>query len=198
MPVQGKCLEPRTGACPTGSVRAAFPTRRLNRRHRLKRLRKLLLLTTLLFISCNPLRGCAENSFQLVPESRLPKWLTVPSGYRREQLEVWVTDHVPLTALVDDVVVRAADHQSGRLLITLTGRRCEHPRIDQVKRNQWGGFDPGTQLPGFTIIIVNSVMEVIKHDPPGHEDGGWFAITDDDAVVKEAEDSIRRGECRKS
>ena len=153
--------------------------------------RKTLLLAVALFTSCNPVRGCAESDFDLMADSRLPKWFAVPAGLSRNDLTVKLSYYTP-PVTTDDAVLTLFD-RVGHRIGEVSGKMCWHPRIDKLKRNEWGGFDKGVEHPRYVIIRVGEVIEVVDHPAPG----SWFRVTDDAEIVKEALDSLKLGECRK-
>lgn len=131
-----------------------------------------------------------ESEFTLEPDSRLPRWFSLPADFSRGDVTVKLTYYIPVLP-VDDVVFELVDLK-GRKLAEVTGRHCWHPEIDKIKRNQHGGFDLDSE-PRYVIARVNGLVEVIDH--PVH--GPVFQITDDPTLVKQANDSVARGECRK-
>lgn len=155
------------------------------------RFRQTPLLFILSFSACNPIRGLPEASFDLAPDSRLPRWFLLPTGYRRDDVTVTITYYVPW-ASIDDAVTELADQRRGQTLVRSTGQRCWHPQIDRITRNEHGGFDRGSR-PRYTIIRVADVMEVFDHP----EGDSKLRITDDPVIVQEANESLQRGECRK-
>jgi hypothetical protein len=154
--------------------------------------KKYLLVIALLFASCNPMRGCQESYFELQADSRLPKWFTIPARLSRNEVNVTLSYYAGPFDRVDNTVTRLVDRQ-GRTLATVTGVRCWHPTIDKIKRNKFGGFSG--EFPRYVIMRTKDTFEVFDHQPPCCE-GEGFRVTDEPAVVKEASDSIQRGECR--
>jgi hypothetical protein len=152
---------------------------------------KFLLFIVLIFVACNPIRGCVESNFTLTEDSRLPKWFQLPAGYSRTDVIVELFYYIPPGSLVDDTVLELVG-RNGQVLAEVTGKHCWHPDIDRLKRNKWGGFDPDSEEPRYVIVRVNGIMEVIDH--PG---GPIFRVTDNPVLVKQAIDSLQRGECRK-
>jgi hypothetical protein len=49
---------------------------------------KSVALVLLLFSGCSPIRGCEESSFDLAPDSRIPKWFSLPAGVQRSDVKV--------------------------------------------------------------------------------------------------------------
>jgi len=155
------------------------------------RVKQASLLFVLLLAACNPVRGCPEANFDLVQDSRLPRWFSLPPGYARADVTVKINYYVPW-ARIDDAVIELVDQRNGRTLTQLTGEWCWHPQIDRIQRNAFGGFDQGV-APRYTIVRAAGVTEVIDH--PARD--STLRITDDPALVQEANDSLGRGECRK-
>jgi hypothetical protein len=150
-----------------------------------------VLLATLC-AACRPVRGCAESHFVLAAESRLPRWFTLPPGVVRSDVEVGLSYWVSLTpGLANDTVITVRNRQ-GRTLQTVTGNSCWHPETRWTPKGD-GTFTPAP-YPHYMIVTVNGVMEVVSH--PGRND--LFAISDDQAVVTEARESVAKGECRHS
>ncbi len=141
---------------------------------------KLLFIAVLLLVSCSPIRGCMESSFTLTPESRLPKWFPLPTGYTRDAVTVksyYYSSPFP----VDNAVFELTD-QNDKLLMKATGKTCWHPETKK-KRNKYGGLDPDS-YPHYVYVRVNGTLEVIEHIK-----GPTFRIIDDQKLFKEALES---------
>ena len=141
-----------------------------------------LVVFVLIFGSCSSIRGCLESQFTLAPESRLPKWFSLPVGFSRADVTVQLKYYAPLLP-VDDVVLELSG-RNGQKLSEVTGQRCWHPEMKK-KRNQYGGFDPDS-YPHYVYIRANGVLEVIEHTTRP-----TFRIIDDPILVKEAVESNR-------
>lgn len=140
---------------------------------------KMLFIVVLLLVSCSPVRGCVASVFTLAPESRLPKWLSLPEGDSRDAVTVklyYYSSPLP----VDDAVFELTD-QNDTVLASVSGKMCWHPETER-KRNQKGGFDPDSGY--YVYVRINGVLEVIEH---GKEQ--TFRISDDPKLVKEALES---------
>ncbi len=148
---------------------------------------KMLFIVALLLASCSPIRGCLESQFTLAPESRLPKWFSLPGGVSRGDVIVTLKYYTPPVA-VDDAVLELIT-RNGEKLSMVTGQRCWHP-VMKKKRNQYGGFNPDS-YPHHVYIRANGVLEVIEHGP-----GPMFRITDDPMLVKEA--ALESNRCEKN
>jgi hypothetical protein len=147
---------------------------------------KKLIIVALLFASCSPIRGCVESQFTLSPESRLPKWFSLPSGISRDDVTVTLK-YYALPVAVDDAELDLMK-KDGQKLSEVTGQRCWHPQMKK-KQNQYGGFDPES-YPHYVYIRANGIVEVIEHAR-----GPMFRVNDDPKLVKEALESTR---CEKS
>jgi hypothetical protein len=149
---------------------------------------RALVLVALLFASCNPLRGCVESYFELQTDCRLPRWFSVPAGMTRTDVKVTLSFVTGLFGL-DNMVTRLEDSH-GRTLATVTGRSCPHPEGDAVQRNESGGFSGET--PRYTIMVTQDAFEVFDF----RDKSKGVRVSDDPAVVTQASDKVRRGECR--
>jgi hypothetical protein len=124
--------------------------------------------------------GCGyfpEASFELVRESRLPRWFTIPPGFTRADVTVtmdYYIDSEGRTAKFRLLDVRNRPHErqgrpSGRKLAQMEG---------VLKGSQPISLD-GNRDPGFEVITVNGITEVIEH----RQMEPIFYITDDPAVL---------------
>lgn len=116
--------------------------------------------------------GCAESSFELAKESRLPKWFTVPSGMQREDLRVRADYYIgqKIFFLYDS---------KGTLLSEKRGKRYGDYLAPKQLKNPPKGFTEG--YPAYEIVIVDGIIDIIEHrrmEPV-------FYMTDDPAVWKE-------------
>lgn len=143
---------------------------------------KGLFIVALLLVSCSPIRGCVESEFKLAPESRLPKWFSLPAGYTKDDVTVELT-YYSSPVPVDNAVFELVDRK-GKKLSQVTGQMCWHPVMDK-KRNKSGGFDPDS-YPHYVYVHAKGALEVIEHSR-----GSTFKITDDPVLVKEATESKR-------
>ncbi len=128
------------------------------------------LLLIVVFAACSL---NVESKFTLAPESRLPKWFSLPPGKLKNEVTVNLTYFTGGDALFELL------DASGKVLSKEKGRVCWHPETDK-KRNKQGGFDPNLE-PTYTYVRINGVLEVIEH-----RKGPIFRITDDPKLVKEA------------
>ena len=143
---------------------------------------KGLLIIALLLAACSPIRGCVESQFTLEPDSRLPKWFSVPPGYTRSDVTVELTYYVPPFP-VDNAVMELVS-RNGRTLLKVTGEVCWHP-VMEAKKNQYGGFDPDS-YPHYVYIRANEVVEIVEHVR-----GPTFRVKDDPVLLKGALEAKR-------
>jgi len=123
-----------------------------------------------LCISCLAINGCAESSFQLARESRLPKFITTPAGLTRADVSVTL-DYYSFRAKF------TLKDKKGKKLAKVSGKM--KGRYPQQLKNPSQGFDPG--YPAYEVITVNGTTDIIEHrrmEP-------IFYVADDPAVWKE-------------
>jgi hypothetical protein len=121
--------------------------------------RKLVILIALVLSACSPTRGCMESHFKLAADSRLPKWVELPSDLKRDDVTVWLEYwHHPFR---NTASIKVQD-KSGRQRLYLTG---------EVE----GGWGHGSRSVHYKLTI-NGVTELIEHR---HRVGGDVYITDD-------------------
>jgi hypothetical protein len=101
--------------------------------------------------------GCAESSFDLAPDSRLPKWFKVDGALPRADLTVRMSYYVMPNGRTATFTLR---DRSGRKLSeksgTLLGRRPRTPGPND------DGNAPVT-YPGYEVVTVDGITEVIEH-----------------------------------
>jgi hypothetical protein len=54
-------------------------------------------IRSIIAVSVLALAGCAESSFVLAPDSRLPAWFEIPAGRTRGELTVTMDYYIPAT-----------------------------------------------------------------------------------------------------
>ena len=97
-----------------------------------------------------------ESTFQLANESRLPKWITIPSGLDRNDVSISMSYYnSPLGGsakfTLRDSKQRVLEKVNGRL-------KCRYP-IELT--NSLSGLAP--DYPSYEEITVNGVTEIIEH-----------------------------------
>jgi hypothetical protein len=138
-----------------------------------RRAEKFLLFFVALTIAGSAI-GCAESTFELASESRLPKWITLPPGLTRADVSIKMSYFVKpwgrsATFILQDRKGQTLKEVDGKLK-GLEPLHLDHPSP---------GFPPGS--PSYEVITVNGVTEIIEHRKPEP----IFYITDDPAVWKE-------------
>ena len=115
-----------------------------------------------------------ESTFELVSESRLPKWITLPPGLARADVSItmgyynlpWGND---ATFILQDTKGQIRTKVSGKTR-GLGPNQLKHPPP---------GFPTG--YPSYSVITVNGITEIIEHRKPEP----IFYVTDDPAIWKE-------------
>jgi hypothetical protein len=148
--------------------------------------RRPLLLLTLLLVACSPLRGCVESQFRLAPDSRLPAWFSLPADRKRSDLTVTLT----YWTYGDNAEFELIDPRSGATIRDVSGPSCWHPATRYTQKPD-GRFEPPGG-PEYVIATVRGVTDVVEHD----EQNDVFRMAEDEAILREAKESIARGECR--
>ena len=116
------------------------------------------------------LRMLPESAFQLASASRLPKWITLPSGLTRSDVSITMSYFMWSSA---GFVLQNA---KGQTLEEVDGKvKCSDFRIKHPPQ----GFPPG--YPRYTEIVVKGTSEMVEH----RKMEPVFYITDDPAVWKE-------------
>ena len=144
----------------------------------LEYIKLLLVLGVVLFILGFAVdRGCdyfPESSFQLANESRLPKWITLPSGLTRADVSITMNYYVKPWGRTAQFILR---DEEGRIVKKENGKlRCRAP-FELKSPPQ--GFPPG--YPAYEEITVLGMTEIIEHKKMEP----IFYITDDPTVWKQ-------------
>lgn len=141
-------------------------------------------LPVIALAACSPLRGCVESQFSLAPDSRVPQWFAAPLVKDRSKV------NVTLTYWTNGDAEFELKNQWGTILRDVTGPSCWHPRT------RYKHYPDGTQSPPggpeFVIVKVRDSVDVVEHDHVP----AVFRMSDDPEIVREASESIARGECR--
>lgn len=139
-------------------------------------------------VGCNPARGCVESSFQLRANSRLPRWFgDEVSRAGRSEYSVEMSYFVPLMD-IDNAVIELR-RPDGRRVRTITGKSCWHPATRWTKLPD-GSFQAAPD-PHFVIVTAGGVTDVVEH-----RSGPGFGMSDDPEILRQALESVARGECR--
>jgi hypothetical protein len=121
--------------------------------------------------------GCEwfpEATFELASESRLPKWITLPSGLTRADVSITMSCYIMLWGRSATFILK---DKKGQVLTKVNGKMkgsepfyLKHPP---------SGFPPG--YPSYSVITVNGITEIIEH----RKMEPIFYVTDDPAIWKE-------------
>jgi hypothetical protein len=99
---------------------------------------------------------CPESSFRLSPDSRLPKWFSIPSGYNRKDLSVIINFYT-----VPGIKATLLGPPPGnRKLDEKTGSMRWHPTMEK-KKNKHGGYDQDA-YPMVTIETIDGITEILE------------------------------------
>ena len=123
------------------------------------------LLSLGLLIALYFLSGCAESSFQLSENSRLPAWFKLPAGLTRRDVSVTLDYY---TVFFGDDTRLILKDKSGKVLEKVSGK-------DVILT------EPGA-YPAYVLLTVNGVPEVLEHrrmEP-------IFYVSDDPSVRSKA------------
>lgn len=131
--------------------------------------RLLFALTMFCALPVLLVKGCEyfpESSFELANDSRLPKWIVLPSGLGRS--DVSLTMNYPSLPIMNDAQFILKDRH-GKVIAKVSGKKQD--------------LSTGRSLsdyPAYVTITVNGVTDIIEHrrmEP-------IFYVTDDPAVWK--------------
>jgi len=114
-----------------------------------------------------------EASFKLSPESRFPRWFSIPEKYDRKDLTVQIHYYAPIPPFTYDLKAELLGPPPDfRVLDRASGMHRWHP--DSERR--------GYQVnPGYIIASVNGVEEVVEHKAMEP----IFYISDDPQLMNE-------------
>ena|ERR1700722_9323802 len=137
------------------------------------------IICVLAIVCCWGCRFFPESMFQLAPESRLPRWFTLPEGLSRA--DVTVTMYCYDGPLGRSSTFWLLDKNGKTLAKVETVTQDLEPHyFGNAKRNAYGGFDkPEEGYPAYEIETANGITEVteFKRMEP------VFYISDDSAVL---------------
>lgn len=102
--------------------------------------------------------GCIESSFDLAPESRLPRWVVLPAGVAREAVSVALEYRL---GLLSGWYVQSKLYKRGQWasMDSVEGRRATTSPIEL--EYQRPGFPRG--YPSYEIVSVGGVVDIVEH-----------------------------------
>ncbi len=133
-------------------------------------------LKFVLLIATIGLAGCLESSFELAPESRLPKWLEAPKGVPRSDLRVTMDYYSTFSG--GEYVFKLYNKNQFFKIHKINVNIDMAPRV-QLKELPLG-FPKG--YPKYYVVTVNGVADIIEH----RKMEPIFYVTDDPAIWKES------------
>lgn len=124
------------------------------------------------------LSGCLEASFELAPESRLPKWLEAPKGVPRSDFRVTMDYYSTFSG--GEFVFEFYDKNKFLKIKKIVLTTDMQPSIREMElKNPSAGFPKG--YPVYNVVTVNGITDIVerrKMEP-------IFYMTDDPAVWAE-------------
>jgi hypothetical protein len=119
----------------------------------------IFLSLTLLCVACSPARGCAEASFDLADESRLPRWTEGLHGEPRSKFDLEMTYYISLFGQNRRSALFTLKTKDGRVVSQTHGVvHGDHPLTLETSPS-----NGPTPYPRFEIITVNGITDVIEH-----------------------------------
>jgi len=134
----------------------------------------LLFFVALVILGSAMMGGCEylpESTFKLANESRLPKWIILPSGRTRADVTITMSYYDNPWPWGSDVKITVQD-ATKQILVKAYGKEKE-------LRPPPPGFPPS--YPGYVVITVNGITDIVEH----RKMEPIFYVTDDPAVWKE-------------
>lgn len=117
------------------------------------------------------LTGCAEASFDLSSESRLPKWFELPKGLERSEVTVSLTTYIVPT----EKSVFVFKTRNGDVLSEVVAHRLGGYLYPKELDSSVNGY------PSYEILVHEDVIDVIEH----RKMEPFFFVSDEDAVWSE-------------
>jgi hypothetical protein len=112
--------------------------------------------------------GMIESSFELSPDSRLPKWFDIPAGYKRKNLSMKVIYCGQARVII------MGPGMMNEILMDKTGEDKWHP-LTEPYITGYGAIP----YPRYTIITIDGEGEVFEHK----EAGNILYISDEPAIT---------------
>lgn len=131
-------------------------------------------LNLVLLIAAISLAGCLESSFELAPESRLPKWLEAPAGVPRSDLRVTMDYYSTFSG--GEYVFKFYDKNKFLKIKKLTVDISMAPDL-KIKGVPQGPMD----YPQYFAVTVDGITDIVEHKKMEP----IFYMNDDPAIWKE-------------
>jgi hypothetical protein len=121
-----------------------------------KKLAKRILISALIIFALWMLlfRGCVESNFLLAEDSRLPKWVKLPDGYTRADVNVSLFLHLHPFARI---IVREKGHNQKKLIDVLVKAGWHEATQQEESRRGTLEFSPH-----YYYISYKGVNDIIK------------------------------------
>jgi hypothetical protein len=118
--------------------------------------------------------------FDLAPESRLPRWFTLPKGLSRADVTVTMYCYVGPTRRSSTFWL--LDKNGNTLDKVNTVTEGDEPHVfGNAKKNRYGGYDQSSEMyPVYDIETANGISEVIENK----QMEPIFYVSDDPQVRK--------------
>jgi len=113
-------------------------------------------------VGCDLRYGFMESRFELAKESRLPKWVRMPTGYSRQDVRVVLTFYTHPISEDKVIAVLYGPPPENKQLDENIGTSRVHP-ITQ-REHEKGQF---AVYPSYLIITVNDISEIFEHRSKG-------------------------------
>ena len=122
-----------------------------------------MLLLALLIAASQSLLSCAESYFNLAPNSRLPRWFTLPEGLTRDKVTLNETAYIghSVFTLYEGTGYPPSGPLWGHKLAQVTAAAQGVISLTE-KTNAEGGFD-GNPYPLYEVMTVNGITEVLEY-----------------------------------
>lgn len=110
-----------------------------------------------------------ESSFTLSPDSRLPKWFSIPAGYDRKDLTVQIFYYAPWLGKtnIKAILIGSAPNNP------ITEKKYGHVETLSTAEKK-------TDYPNFQIANLGGITEIIKHKKMEP----IFYISDDQKLIR--------------
>ena len=117
--------------------------------------------------------SCAESQLTLAPESRLPRWFTIPSAVSRA--DVAVTMRLYVWPSTRSATLRLWDSNGHKLTQVSASQKGVEPYTFAPSRR-----DGVLPYPSYEILTANGITEVVEY----RQFDGRFYITDDPEIKR--------------